>query len=358
MRPCVLISLTLSCGLLVAAGAKPALAQDPEEPAVLEVEPVKERLACPKEQPTLRIKAPKSGQMRLVVRAQGSEDAPEQRFEAKLTAGEPLQRSWPQAGGEASYLAHLEIDYADGTSFAGDMGFSFVCSAPIDVRLAGGGLDLSRGHLKLQISGPAARAELAVKDESGASLHESQRKLNPAKAQQVLDLRWKADEARGFGGLDLNVFDRHGAWVRLDLTPVSLEIPHEEVEFENGKWDLRPSEEPKLQDTLNTIREEMQRFVGDLMEPSLYIIGYTDTVGSKSDNLALSAKRARSIAQWFRRNGLKHVILYQGYGEQGLAVETPDETPEPANRRAVYILTNFPPPVQPGMPKAAWKRVP
>ncbi len=330
-----------------------ARAQEDAPLTVLEVEPLKERLSCPKEKPTLVVKAPHDG--RLTVQVSRQPDGEPVKLSGTLKARTPFHLSWPLAGGEATYVAQVHIDYASGKTFDGVMGFSFVCAAPIDVKLGQGGLDLGRGVLKLDVVGPAVRAEMEVLAEGGGTLKSQTVKLRGGKGRKKLTLRWPISEDQPFGGLVLKIFDRHGAWVHLKLTPISVEIPHEEVVFENGKAVVRPSEEPKLEDTLAAIREEMERFVGDLTEPSLYIIGYTDTVGSKADNRRLSTARARSIGRWFRTHGLTNAILYQGFGEDVLAVETADSTPEPANRRAVYILTNFPPPVQPAMPSARWK---
>ncbi len=347
-----MIHMTRACALMCAlAWSATAMAQ-----GVLEVGPDKERIDCPKERPTLVIKAPRPGKITLKVRP--SAGGEERVFHARVEAGKELRQSWPQESGTVDYAVNLHVDYDDGKTFDGVMGFTFSCAAPIDVSLAGGGLDLARGILKLSVKGPAVEADLTVLDADGGVLHRKTMKIRGKKGKSTrLTLRWPVDEDRGFGGMDLKVYDRHGAWVELDLTPISLEIPHEEVEFENGKWDIRPTEEPKLQDTLARIREEMTRFVSELSEPALYIAGYTDTVGSKADNLRLSRNRARAIGRWFRKHGLKNPIYYQGFGEEVLAVDTPDETPEPANRRAVYILTNFPPPVQESMPRADWRRL-
>jgi len=343
-------------GLLVVLSFQAPLAEaQEEEPAVLEVEPEKERLECPREQPALLIRAPHAGTMALTLR--GQEDGSTRQFQGKLEPGKPFRQAWPQTLPTVTYVAELKIDYEAGQGYEGTMGFTFLCVPRIEVRLARGGLDLGRGVLRLDIGGPAVRAEALVKDAGGAPLLE---KTLPLKGggRKALDLRWPADEERGFGGLLLKLFDKHGTWVALDLTPHSLEVPHEEVVFENGKWDVRPSEEPKLADTLAAIHEELERFPDDFSVPSLYVVGYTDTVGSHADNLTLSSNRARAIARWFRTHGLKNPILYQGFGEEVLAVPTADETPEPANRRALYILTNFPPPVQPAVPRSRWQRIP
>jgi outer membrane protein OmpA-like peptidoglycan-associated protein len=69
----------------------------------------------------------------------------------------------------------------------------------------------------------------------------------------------------------------------------------------------------------------------------------------------LSERRARAIAAWFRRRGFTGPVSYQGFGETALAVPTPDETDEAANRRALYILAANPPPVSEQLPARAWK---
>jgi outer membrane protein OmpA-like peptidoglycan-associated protein len=70
----------------------------------------------------------------------------------------------------------------------------------------------------------------------------------------------------------------------------------------------------------------------------LYILGHTDTVGATEANRELSLQRARSIAAYFRKRGVRLPIFYEGFGEQAPRVVTPDETAEAANRRAEYII--------------------
>jgi outer membrane protein OmpA-like peptidoglycan-associated protein len=65
--------------------------------------------------------------------------------------------------------------------------------------------------------------------------------------------------------------------------------------------------------------------------------------------------RALAIASWFRENGFKGEIHYQGFGEDGQLVKTLDETAEPANRRAIYILAAEAPPTSEQLPRSAWR---
>ncbi len=324
-----------------------------EEGAVLEVWPEKELLQCPDEQPALLVKAPRSGRMSLKVEAEG-EGGASHSLAADVKAGKVLRQTWPQAEPEASWRVTMHLDYEGGKTYDGVMMFTYTCAPLIHVALAG--LDLAKGRLKLDVSGPAVRAEVEVSDDEAGLLASKTLKLSAKKKRQKVTVSWPAGEG-GFGGLELKVFDRHGAWVQLRLVPFSVEIPHEEVVFGFGKWDIRPSETPKLEDTLATIREELERFAGDLSQPSLYIGGHTDTVGSKADNRKLSNNRARAIGRWFLDHGFSHAVWYAGFGEEVPAVDTGDNTAEAANRRAVYLLSNVPPSAQAGMPRARWRRL-
>ena len=104
-----------------------------------------------------------------------------------------------------------------------------------------------------------------------------------------------------------------------------------------------------------TVKDALAKH-GTLLALKFYIAGYTDTVGNAAYNRDLSKRRARSIAAWFRAQGLKIPVYYEGFGESVLAKKTPDETDEPANRRALYILTSQAPSGAP-FPSAKWKRL-
>src|SRR5690606_26372877 len=106
-----------------------------------------------------------------------------------------------------------------------------------------------------------------------------------------------------------------------------------------------------------TIHDAMVKYKDKGLQMQLYIAGYTDTVGSQTDNLRLSSARAKAIATWFRKKGLTIPLYYQGFGESVLAVKTADETKEALNRRVIYVLGNSRPPVSETLPKSNWKAV-
>jgi outer membrane protein OmpA-like peptidoglycan-associated protein len=96
--------------------------------------------------------------------------------------------------------------------------------------------------------------------------------------------------------------------------------------FQEGTTTLTPESEPELK----KVFEEIAKRPG----AEVQITGHTDTVGQQGDNDMLSLKRAREIREALIAQGLSPTISRAvGRGERELLVPTPDNTPEPRNRR-------------------------
>lgn len=73
---------------------------------------------------------------------------------------------------------------------------------------------------------------------------------------------------------------------------------------------------------------------------SLAVSGYADAQGSETENLALSQRRADSVARALVEAGLPpERVRTLAFGERQLAVTTADGEAEPLNRRAVIDTT-------------------
>ena len=71
------------------------------------------------------------------------------------------------------------------------------------------------------------------------------------------------------------------------------------------------------------------------------IVGHTDTKGTKNYNLSLSIKRAEVVKEILINYGINQsVINILGKGEEFLAIDTPDNTKQPANRRVEIKKSN------------------
>ena len=181
--------------------------------------------------------------------------------------------------------------------------------------------------------------------------HEDYTRSAPGEALRVSwpDLGKKAENFR----MELK-FNAGNSWVSFQIVRFYIEVPHEEVEFDSGKADVKAGQQSKLEKPLGLLKEAASKYSA-LMNVSLYVAGHTDTVGQASDNQRLSERRAQAIAQWFSAHGLRGLPIYvRGFGEGALAVNTPDNTPEQRNRRAQYIVSSFAPTLAgPG----TWRRV-
>jgi len=122
--------------------------------------------------------------------------------------------------------------------------------------------------------------------------------------------------------------------VRALVAPVN--VP--EITFETGSSAITPDQAQQLATLGKVIRDSV-----DQNPAEIYMIeGYTDAVGSDAANLALSDRRAESVAlaltEYFQVPPENMVV--QGYGEQFLLV--PSDGPERDNRRvAVRRITDL-----------------
>lgn len=69
-------------------------------------------------------------------------------------------------------------------------------------------------------------------------------------------------------------------------------------------------------------------------DPEVAVVGHTDTLGPSKANVELAMKRAAFVGKLLVAAGLSaSTIELASHGEAALLIRTPDETPEPRNRR-------------------------
>ncbi len=105
------------------------------------------------------------------------------------------------------------------------------------------------------------------------------------------------------------------------------------VNFASGSADL----------TLQAIQalDELGRALSskELSAFKFRIEGHTDTAGTPEANRMLSEQRAQAVVTYIASHfGVEPTrLIAVGKGEEGLAVQTPPQTPEPRNRRVVVV---------------------
>ncbi len=278
----------------------------------------------------------------------------------RIRAGEARTLKWKVPLGASMWKGTL-VASADGATTTAPIELKVVSAKPLDVRLSKRDIDLTTARVVVRPTNPLAKAEVRAFDGEGAQVLDTVGDLEPL-GKGATAVLFDVPEDTALRRVELKLHDEYGYWAALRIVSWYAEIEHEEVIFETAKWDVRPEEAPKVLHAGEALNREIARFRRELgddaatLDVQVYVAGYTDTVGSSADNQGLSDKRAKAIAMFFREHGVKVPIHYQGFGEAALAVETPDDTDEARNRRALYVLTNVPPRGG-AFPRARWKRL-
>lgn len=143
------------------------------------------------------------------------------------------------------------------------------------------------------------------------------------------DLR-RALEAELYGDIDRR-FSLEQVRAIAPLRELAPQIEVDQITFATGSSAIPPDQARQLADLGRTLQRELR----ERPDTVLLVEGHTDAVGDASYNLALSDRRAESVAlaltEYFDVPPENMVV--QGYGERYLKV--PVSTAEPANRRAV-----------------------
>lgn len=297
----------------------------------------------------------KAGKAFLVVKANQNIDDVEvtikgdgqtiQKSIGSIKSGQQYKVTWNQRSGKAKYqldvrgesieanFAFEVVKSAGGSGSGGKLGQFKVRSSREDV--------VKRNTAEFETTFDLASYEYKIYDSDGEVM-DAQTVPEGVKAGEAITIKWAT--AGEVFMIWVRGEDEFGRFTEYKLVPWAVEIPHTEINFDSGKFNVKTDEAPKLDEALAVAFHELMALekvndaVGANLTPKLYIVGYTDTVGRASSNQKLSNSRAKAIAEYFRDKGFWAEIYYAGMGERGLRVETGDSVDEVRNRRALYLL--------------------
>ena len=284
------------------------------------------------------------------------------------------QRTWRKTSPKTNYTLtptlskgshHLQLQLKgerDNAQSVLSFKLSLVVLEPFEASIDMKAINLSRGNVDLRTSTALDSISMTVKSFSGHVLHKAKIKIDGAAKRAVHRLAFPPQPPQKNCVFLITAVDLSGRQKRFRFVNWHAEIPHEDIVFAQNQWRINKPEIVKLQRSIRTLNTELALYKKQLGQSkntpnvSLFVVGMTDTVGAKDDNLVLSHRRAREIASFFHQKQLGLKVYYSGIGELGLKVPTPDETDEVRNRRAVYILTNGETPVL-GYPVKHWEQL-
>lgn len=244
-----------------------------------------------------------------------------------------------QPEGHFHYDGELTLRFKGRGVEPGTMPLSFDTEllGPLKIKVSKEELNLAERKLWFSLSRPAGHVKMTVLMDTGVTAFDGDVKFKGEPAETPLEVSWGKMPGRVMK-ISLQAFDTSEFYASVDLFPWQLDIPHEEVNFPTASADIPEAERAKLDKSLKQLEESVTRYER-VTAIRLYILGHTDTVGGKDANRELSLQRARSIAAYFRNHGARLPIYFEGFGEQAPRKPTPDETAEPSNRRAEYIIS-------------------
>jgi len=271
------------------------------------------------------------------------------RYQGVAHLGEAVAVPIPAPEGRHACTGSLAIRLSDDSEGELPLSFDIEVLPALALRVDRADLDLATGSVVIHANRPLQDGEARLQGEAG----ELARGGSTGTVDGGLRLQWDPP-ADTVLEIAVSAKDQHGFAAGLDLFPWSYSVPHEDVVFATGQAEVRPEEVTKLEAAWVQVQQVQARY-GTRAPVNLYVAGYTDTVGGAEANQRLSEARAQAIARWFQGRGFTGTISYQGLGEGGLVVPTPDEVDEARNRRADYIIAAETPPVGPLLPTSAWK---
>lgn len=222
---------------------------------------------------------------------------------------------------------------------------SFASAEPkLSLQIGDEDVDVARRTIHFALGTVAKSAELKLYSPEGALLYEGVESYQAPAPGARLSISWPdlGQHAENFR-IELKFTDTGGNWVGFQIVRFYVEIPHQEVVFATGKWNVTNEEEVKLREPLRLLKDAARKYANE-MKVQLYVAGHTDRVGNAEHNQILSEKRARAIAAYFAAQGLSGIpIFVRGLGEGAPMVKTADNVAEAKNRRAQYIVSSFTP---------------
>lgn len=109
---------------------------------------------------------------------------------------------------------------------------------------------------------------------------------------------------------------------------VRLKIPGS-VMFASGRYDLSPN----FQSTLTSVAGTIRQYCG----LSVLVVGHTDNIGSVQSNQLLSERRAASVVNHFRGQGVER-LMAEGRGQLQPIANNGDEAGRQMNRRVEVFV--------------------
>src|SRR4051812_2810709 len=119
--------------------------------------------------------------------------------------------------------------------------------SPLRVQVDKSKVDLKAHHLEVKLSHPAAKVKITVYSDSDAVLAEEEQDFTGRGAGAPLIVTWTPSSDAAVGRIDLRAYDVQNRWVAVEISPWSVTLNHEDVNFATDSAEIPDKDVPKLE---------------------------------------------------------------------------------------------------------------
>jgi len=239
-----------------------------------------------------------------------------------------------QPVGAFRYIGELTVTLPTSETSSMPLQFDAELIGPLDISMEKSDLDLIHRKLRFKLSRPAQKARLAVLMDSGQRAVDDEIPFRGEPAGTPLEVAWPEASGRVLK-IALRAYDTSDSYTGVELFPWQLEVANADLAFEAGKSAPRSDQYSKLDQSYRAVSAAVARLL-PLVPVRLFIIART---GSEEDSGPLVLHRARAVAQYFRKRGMRIPILYDGLRDPSVQPRTVGEGGELAAPALHYILS-------------------
>ncbi|HME91507.1 MAG TPA: OmpA family protein [Myxococcaceae bacterium] len=253
--------------------------------------------------------------------------------------------------GSFRYTGELTVSFPNSQTSAMPLQFDTELIGPLDLSIERSDLDLVHRKLRFKLSRPAQKARLAILMDSGQWAMDEEISFRGEPAGTRLEVAWP--EAAGqVLKIAIRAYDTSDTYTGVELFPWQLEFFSPDLSRELGKRELRSDQHAKLDRTFRAVNEAAAR-LAPLVPVRLFIVVRAGS-GEEADQLVLL--RARAVARYFRRRGMRIPILYEALRQSGVRPRAAGEegAPTPAFQ---YILSVVDPALEDGQAEPSWRKL-
>ncbi|MGQ0504759.1 MAG: OmpA family protein, partial [Myxococcaceae bacterium] len=164
-----------------------------------------------------------------------------------------------QPEGKFGYTGELTISRAGGELSSMPLQFDGELYGPLRLTMETKPEDIERRQVFFKLSRPVQKVHMLVLTEDGQEPFDQDINFNGEAAGTRIELDVPKTNVR-IMKIDVRAYDTLGFYTGFELYPWQIDVPHQDVNFDTGKWEVRPVEAPKLDKAYEAIADSLVKY--------------------------------------------------------------------------------------------------